>query len=249
MMTHCSQATPQTKERWFSPLVEAFLVATIVMAALQPSGRAAAAEYFVYDDTREVQERPSWEVIISPIQARPAIVTRDCFCKLIPYLNSSGYVLARADNPGITTLTTCLSPNTWKTDLLEHVMLGPGEKVNSRTTSLRVFTFSYNNKRQVRKIRTTPPELKRSTHYTPAASIIGPIQDFQDSPPSDELNMTPTIPSIPPLDTTSSLFGNLTWGPFNQFKGLERLPNGESHRMNLTTASTLHGRDCVSDCP
>ncbi len=176
-------------------------------------------------------------------------MTCDCLCGLFPCLNNSRFVLGKADNFGITALTACLRPNSVKIALPAHAPLAPIRQVNPRMQTLRVSIVSYNNKKQVLKIRTTLPEIIRSMNSTPSAAIIGPVQEFRISPLADELSMTQTILSVPPIDNTFSLFGHHTWGPFNRFQDLQQLPNGESHRMNMTTTSALHGRDCMSDCP
>lgn len=249
MITHCTQTAQQMTGGWLSPLVGSLLVATVVMANLQLASPAAAAECFVTKDTVAVQHTPSWDAIISPVQVHPTIVTRDCACEPIPYLNGSTFVLGKGDNLETITLTTCFRPTTWKTALLDQAALGPIGKINSKMQPLRVFTLTYNNMRQVFKVRIPPPEIKRSTNYRPAVTIIGPVQELPNSPPSDERSMTQTIPLVPPIDKPSWLFGNHLWGPLNPFQWLQQAPNSESHRMNMTTTLALHGRDCVSDCP
>lgn len=249
MMTHCTQAAQQMEGRWLSSLVVLLVVATVVMGALQPVGLAAAADCLVNEIRLEIQDTPSWGVIIPPIQARLSTLTRDCVCELTPYLNNSRFALGRTYDSGITALPACLSPNSEKMAPLAHTTLGTNHQVNARTQTLRVSILSYNSKKRVFTMRTTLPEIKRSLIYTPAATIIGPVQEFQNVPPSDERSMTQTVPAVPPLDNPSALFGDHPWGPLNQFQGLQQLPNGETHRMNMTTALALHGRDCVSDCP
>lgn len=249
MMTHCTQAAQQMERRWISSLVGFLVVATVVMGTLQPVGLAAAADCLANEISLAVQDTPSLGGIIPPIQARLSTLTRDYVCELTPYLNNSRFALGRTYNSGITALPACLSPKSEKMAPLAHTTLGSIHQLNSKMQPLRVSILSYNSKKHVFTIRTTLPEIKRSLIYTPAATIIGPVQEFQNAPPSDERSMTQTIPAVPPLDKPSALFGDHPWGPLNQFQGLQRLPNGESHRMNMTTALALHGRDCVSDCP
>jgi hypothetical protein len=131
----------------------------------------------------------------------------------------------------------------------DQAMHGSAGKLNPRMQTLKAFATPYNSKKQVFYVGLTPPEFKRITTYKPAPTIIGPVQEFQYAAPSDERNMTQAIPSVPPMDQPSALFGDYGWVPFNQFQGLQPLPNVESHRMNMGTALALHGRDCVSDCP
>jgi hypothetical protein len=249
MMTHCTQTTQQMEERWLSPLVGSLVVATVVMATLQPVGLADAAECVKNDDTVAVQGTPSWDAIIPPLQTQSGTVTRDCACELTPYLTRNRFALGRTYNSGITALPACLSPNSEKMAPLAHTTLGPIHQLNSKMQPLRVSILSYNSKKHEFTIRTTLPKIKRSLIYTPAATIIGPVQEFQNAPPSDERSMTEAIPSVPPMDQPPALSGNHPRGLFKQFQGLQQLSNGESHRMNMTTALALHGRDCVSDCP
>lgn len=237
MRTHGIQPGPYMKRRWWSPFIESLPVAMIVMVTVHPSGLAAAADM------------PGWEPITPTRPAHSLTVTQDCPCGLLPYLNNSRFVLGRADNLDITALTACRRPYSIKMPLLAHPTLGLLRQVNPRMQTLSVSIVSYNSKKSLLKIRTTLPEINRLLNSTPVATVIGPVQELQNSPPADEQSMTQTILSVPPMDNTSSPFGHHTWGPFNQFEGLQRLPNGESHRMNMTTASALHGKDCASDCP
>lgn len=248
-MTHCTQGAHQTERRRLSPLVGSLVIATVVMATLQPVGLAAAADCLINEDTLAVQSTPSWGTIIPPIQAHPPTLIRDCVCELTPYVNNSRFALGKTDNPGIAALTACLSWDSGKMALLAHTTLGPVRQVNSRIQTLRVSTLSYKSKKHAFMTRPTLPEIKRSMTYKPAATITGPIQEFRNAAPADERSMGEAIPSVPPMDKPSALFGDHPCGPLNQFEGLQRLPNSESHRMNMTTALALHGRDCVSDCP
>jgi len=169
-------------------------------------------------------------------------------------MNSVPFGLGKAGNPEISILTACPSPNGVKMARADRTPLTPVGKANSKRKALRMATLPYTSTKSVLVRRTPHPEIKRSTYYTytpytPAPTIIGPVQEFQSSALSSEHNITQAIPVVPPIDTLSALFGDHLWGPLNQFQGLQRLPNGESHRMNMTTALALHGRDCVSDCP
>ncbi len=222
----------------------------MVLVTPKPADLAAAAECLINQSTVRVPGMPNWDAITPTLPAHSVTVARDCLCDLIPYLDNSRFVFGKADNLGITALTACLSPNSEKMALLAHVTLGPIRQVNSRMQTLRTSSPFYNNKRQVVTTRTTLPEIKRSMTYRPIPAIIGPVQEFQNSPPADVRSMTEAVPSVPPLNTPSALsFGDPLSGPFNQFQSLQQLPNGESHRMNMTTSLSLHGRDCVSDCP
>lgn len=249
MMTHDTHTPQLVERRWLSSLVGSLVVATVILETLHLEDLATAAECSVNDGTVAVQDTLSWEAIGSPIQTLTTTLTRNCFCGSTPYLNNSTFVLSKTDNPGITIPTGCLSPTTWRTALLHHATGGPIGTVSLKLQPQKAFALPYSSKKQVLVVRTTPPEFKRSTHYTPASIIIGPVHEFQHSPPSSEQNMTQAIPLVPPMDEPTTLSGDRHWGPLNQFQGLQRLPNGESHRMNMTTASALHGRDCVSDCP
>lgn len=200
-------------------------------------------------DVVDVQSTPRWHAIVSPIQVQSALASEDCGCEQSPYLTGCRFALGKGNNRGITIPTACLSPTPWKTSLLNQAILGPRSKVNPRMQPLTVSTLSYNSKQQGLKVRTTLPEIKCSTTYMPISTVIGPVQEFQNASPSDERSMTQAVPLIPSMNKPSVSFGDHPWGPLNQFQNLQRLPNGESHRMNMTTALALHGRDCVSDCP
>jgi hypothetical protein len=157
--------------------------------------------------------------------------------------------LGKADSFGFISRAACLSSNTWKSDLLDQATVATIGTVKSKLPTKKASTLVFNGQKQALVVRTTPPEIKRSTNYKPVSTIIGPIQDSLTPSPSDDRNMVYTIPSVPPMDKTSFPFGSHTWGLLNQFQALQRLPDGESHRMNVTTSSVLHGQDCVSGCP
>jgi len=248
MMTHSTQVAQQTERRWLSSLVGFLVIATVGMGTLQPTSLVSAAACLVNEETVAIQARSSWEAIISPIHGLPPTLAWDC------YMNSVPFGLGKAGNPEISILTACPSPNGVKMARADRTPLTPVGKANSKRKALRMATLPYTSTKSVLVRRTPHPEIKRSTYYTytpytPAPTIIGPVQEFQSSALSSELNITQAIPVVPPIDTLSALFGDHLWGPLNQFQGLQRLPNGESHRMNMTTALALHGRDCVSDCP
>jgi hypothetical protein len=249
MMTHCTQTAQQTERPWLSRLFGALVAATVVMATLQPTGLAAAAECFANEDTAAVQDTLHWEGISSPIQTLPTIIlSHNCFCGLTPYLNSSRFVLGKADNPGNTIFTACLSLKSGKMGRSDQVSLSSIGTVTSQMQPLRTSALPYTGKRHVLKIRTTPPNLKPSAGYKPSA-LIGPVQEIQKTLLPDESRANPAIPNAPPLATAPALFEDYSLGPFHLFQSTQRLPKTESHSMNLTTTRALHGRDCVSECP
>ena len=241
MTTYCIQ--------WLSPLVRSLVVATVLLTTLQPARSASAADCLVNEDIVAVQGTPRWDAIISPVQIPSTLASEDCGCGQTLYVTGRQFALDKGNYRGITILTTCFSPTPWKTSLLTQAILGSRSRVTSRMQPLTVSTVAYTSKKQGLTVRTILPELKHSTTYMPISTIIGPVQEFQNASPSNERSMTQAIPLILPMDKPSALFGDHPWGPLNQFQNLQRLPNGESHRMNLTTALALHGRDCVSDCP
>jgi hypothetical protein len=191
MMTHCTQTAQQTERRWLSRLFGSLVGATVVMATLQPAGLAAAAECFANEDTAAVQDTLHWEGISSPLQTFPTIIlAQNCFCGLIPYLNSSRSVLGKADNPGNTIFTACLRLKSGKMGQSDQVSLGSIGKVASQMQPLRASMIPYTGKRHVLKIRTTPPEFKPSAGYTPS-TLIGPVQEIQKPLLSDESSVNP----------------------------------------------------------
>ena len=251
MMTHGAQARPHMKPLWFSPLVGCLLITTVVMATLQPTSLVRAAECLGTEETLTFEDRSYWETVISPIHGLPPTLAWNCFCGHAPYMNSVQFGLGKTGISGISTLTTCPSPNGVKMARVDRTTLTPIGKANSKRQPLGVAALPYTGMKSLLVRRTPPQEIKRSTYsapYTPTATI-GPVQDFQSSSLSSERDLIQTIPVIPPRDTSSVLLGNHLWSLLNQFQGRQQLPNGESHRMNMTTASALHGRDCVSGCP
>ncbi|HRI37988.1 MAG TPA: hypothetical protein PLO50_05485 [Nitrospira sp.] len=251
MMTYGAQARPHMKQLWFSLLVGCLMVTTVVMATLQSTSLVGAAECLVNEETVTFEDRLHWETIVSPIHGLPPTLTWNCFCGHVSYMNSVQFGLGKTGIPGISTLTTCPNPDGVKMTRVDRTTLTPIGKANSKRQPLGMATLPYTGMKSVLVRRTPPQEIKRSTYstpYTPPA-IVGPVQEFQSSSLSSEHNLIQAIPVVPPRDTSSVLFGDHLWSLLNQFQGLQQLPNGESHRMNMTTALALHGRDCVSDCP
>ena len=251
MMTHGAQARPHMKPLWFSPLVGCLLVTTVVMATLQPTSLVGAAECLVNENTVIFEDPSHWETIVSPIHGLPPTLAWNCFCGHAPYMNSVQFGLEKTGIPGISTLTTCRSPNGVKMARVDLNTLTPVGRANLKRQSLGVATLPYTGLKSVLVKRTPPQEMKRSTYYAPYTppATIGPVQEFQSPSLPSEHNLIQAIPVIPPSDMSSVLFGDHRWNLLTQFQGLQQLPNGESHRMNMTTALALHGRDCVSDCP
>lgn len=249
-MTHDGQTRTQIERCCWSLLVQSLTVSTVVFATLQPAGVASATECLVNEILVTVQGTPSWDAIISPPQIQAARATGACLCEQPYYPGSRSDIFGKADNRGVTTLTTCFNRNTWRTTLRDRATLGHRGRVSSRVQLRTVSTVAYNSKNLLLKVPTTLPELKHAMNPAPSASLIGPVQKFQSSPPAGERSLTEPIPSVAPRDSHFTLFGDHSWGPFNQYQSLQRLPNGESHRMNVTTSSVFHGsRDCTSDCP
>lgn len=249
MMTDYIHTSQPVERRWLSSLVGSLVVATVILTTLHLEDRATAADCSVNEDTVTVQDTPSLKVIGSPIQTLTTTLTQNSFCGSTPCLNNSTFALSKTGTLGITTPTACLSPNTWRTALFNHATSDALGKVHLKLQPRKVFTLPHSNENQLLVVRTASPEFKRSMHYAPAPTIIGPVQEFQYAPPSAKRSMAETIPSAPSIAKPSTLFGVHPWGPLNQFQGLQRLPNGESHHMNMMTTLALHGRDCVSGCP
>lgn len=223
MMTHCTQAARQMERRWLAPLVGSLVLATVSLETLQPGGLASAADCLANQGIVAVPDTPSWGVLSSPIPVPSALVTENGVCEQTPYVTCSRFVLGKADNPWITTLTAGLSPNTRKTTLFDQATLGSTCKLNSRIQALRTSTPPYSSTWRVIKIRKNLSELKRSVTYKSVAAFIGPAQEFQDSPLADGRSVPQTIPSTPSMDKPSALFGDHPWGPLSQFQDGQRL--------------------------
>ena len=249
MMMHCTQTSQQMEKLWLASLVGSLVVATVILETLQFGGLAFAADYRVNENIVTVPDTARWRAISSPISIPHTLETGVSICEDTPYLTGNRFILSKSANHGMTTLTAGLSLNTWKTALLNQATFGSTGKINPRMQILRTSAPSYDSTWHLINIRKTLPEFKRSKTYKSIATFIGPAQEFQDSPPTDGRSMAQTIPSIPPMDKSFALFGGHLLSPLNQVQDLQRLPNGESHRMNMTTAMALHDRDCASDCP
>lgn len=104
-------------------------------------------------------------------------------------------------------------------------------------------------KKETMAIGASLPEITSSIIETPSTRFIGPIRDVQNSSPSIGYNMTSTIPLLTLMGTMPSLLEHHTLNLLKLYDGNSRLVDGESHRMNLTTAAALQRRDCVNNCP
>jgi hypothetical protein len=248
MMAHGAQIIRQVKQSRLSILVTSVFVATVISMVPALASLAAAAECFGHEDPVAVGGDSSWQEIALSAQADPVTNPPDCICGRIRSLNRDRSVFSKADTPGFSSRAACLSLYPGKRDRLDQVRLATVGTVKSKPPISTASTLVFDGQSRVLVVRTTPPEMKRPTNKT-LTIIIGPTQDFRTAAPSHARSMTYTIPSVPPQDNTSSPFGSHIWGLVNQFDGLPQWLNGESHRMNVTTASVLHGKDCVSDCP
>ena len=247
MMTHFTQAAQQVERRWLSFLVRSLSLAAGIIVILQPASLIAAAECPVNKDNQRIHGNVRWEGITSPIQAFSIAVAQDCFCELTPYMSGSRFISGKTDTPKMTMMTGCQNLHAGKTAILHQTTFSPIGKVISQKQSLKASTLPYNGKRQVLKIRMTPPEITPSAIHTPS-TFIGPVQEIQKSILSDEGSMTQARALALPIDKTPSPFEVYPLGPLSLSQNIQRQPDAESHQMRLITSQALHGRDCVSDC-
>jgi len=113
---------------------------------------------------------------------------------------------------------------------------------------MNVSALSYNGKRQILPIRTTPPEIRVPVREQSAA-LIGPVQEILKPSLPYERRTSQAVATLRSTVESTSLFGGQSVGTFDRFSSALQEPGNEYHRMNLTTAQALHGGNCPGGCP
>jgi hypothetical protein len=258
MTSYFAQKAQQAENRRLSSLLPSILAAVSLIATIDPASLATAVECQVTEDGGTIQGMPTWKGTTSHILPLTITVERDIYGGLIPspvlevapYLESSRIARGNTEIQGIATIDTCLSQDIRKGALFNQAMIRSIGKTKARahTQVMRVPALSYNGKREILTIRTTPPEIGISARYK-AATIIGPVQEIQKPVLPDARSVSQAVAALPSTVESPSLFGGQPFVALSPLQSALHLPDNESLRMNLTTTQALHGGNCVSGCP
>lgn len=239
-----------------------FLVASLIAGALTLVGvsTVAAAECRVTDliDGGTIQGLPTWKGTTLRILPVTITVDRDFYGGLVPspvrevapYMKRSRIVLGKMENQGMATIGACLSQDLRKSALFNHAMFRSivRSPAKAHTQFMNVPALLYNGKRQSLTIRTTPPEIGISGRYK-ADTLIGPVQEIQESVLSEHRTVSQAVATRPSTVESLSLFGGQPSVASNPFQRALQRPDNESLRMNLTTGQVFPGGNCASGCP
>ncbi|MEP6934817.1 MAG: hypothetical protein ABI988_12890, partial [Nitrospirota bacterium] len=160
--------------------------------------------------------------------------------EVAPYMNMSLFAWGNTVDQEIAAIGVCLSQDIRKSIRFKQTKITPIGKTQAKalTQVMKVSVLPYNGKRQVFKMRATPPEIETSAHQqTP--TIIGPVQKFQKPIPPDARSVSQAV--IP--------FGGQPFAIANQSQSALQLPDNETFRINRATALALHDGNCASGCP
>ncbi|MEP6932716.1 MAG: hypothetical protein ABI988_02035 [Nitrospirota bacterium] len=239
MTLHFPHKAQQEEHRWLWPLIPSILAAGSFISTVHSASLAAAAECQFTAESGAIQGTTAWKGTTSSILPRTITVERDVYEQLAPSpmgevapsINKSRIDRGNMQNQDIAAVGDCLSQDIRKSARFNRAMSSSIGKIRAKahTPIKKSSALSYDGKRQVRTIRTTPPEIRISSPYK-APSMIGPVQEIQKPALPDERSVSLSVAASP-------------------FQNALQLPGNESLRMNLTTMQMLHQGDCASGCP
>ncbi|HWI69353.1 MAG TPA: hypothetical protein VNS88_13430 [Nitrospiraceae bacterium] len=245
---------------WLSPLLPSILASVSLLATVAPASLAAAAECRASDliDGGTIQGMPTWTGTTLSILPLTLTVERDFYggrvpspmLEVGPYMKSRRILLGKTENQGMATIGACSSQDLRKSALFDYAMIRSIVKspAKEHTHFMNIPVLLYNEKRQDRTIRTTPPDFGISVRGK-APTIIGPVQEIQKSVLSDNRAMSPAVATLPSTVESLSLFGGQPSVASNPFQPTLQRPDNESHRMNLTSGQAVHDGTCADRCP
>jgi len=260
MTPHFPQNVRHLENWWLSPLLPTILASVSLIATVAPARLAAAAECQVTDliDGGTIQGMPTWTPTTLSILPLTITVERDFYGERVPspmlevgpYMKTRRIVLGKTENPGMATIDACSSQDLRKSALFNHAMIRSIVKSpdKAHTHFMKVPVLLYNEKRQDRTTRTTPPDFEISVRDK-APTIIGPVQEIRKSILSDNRTMSQAVATLPSTVESLFLFGGQPSVASNLFQRALQRPDNESHRMNLTTGQAVHDGTCADGCP
>ncbi len=145
--------------------------------------------------------------------------------EVAPSMNKSLFAWGNTVDQEIAAIGMCVSQNIRKSARVSQTMITPSGKTQARalTQGMKVSVLPYNGKRQVFKMRTTPPEIGISAHQQ-APTIIGPVQEIQKPNLSDGRRVSQFGAALPSTVEFSSQFGGQPFVALNPFQNALQLP-------------------------
>jgi hypothetical protein len=250
--------TQQEQHRWLWPLIPSILAAGVFISTVDSASLAAAAECQVTEESGAIQGMTAWKGTRSRTLSLINTTERKIFGGFVlppvreaaPYMNKSPFTWGDAVDQEIAAIGDCVRHDIRQSARFNQSMITPMGKTQARalTQAMKVSVPPYNGKRQVFKMRTTPPEIGVSVHQQ-APTIIGPVQEIQKPILFNERSVIQAGAALPSTVEFSSQFGGQPIVALNQFQNALQLPGNESLRMNLMTMQALHEGNCASGCP
>lgn len=258
MTSHFAQKAHQAKNRWLLSSLPFILAAESLIATVDPTSLASAAECHVNEDGGTIQGMTTWKGTAASPLPRMITVERDTYGGLVPspvleiaqYMNNGRIGLGNTENQGMATTGVCLSQDIRESALFHRAMIASigTTQVKTHTKTKKVLVLPYKGDRQMLTIRTTMPDIVTSVRNMPR-TIIGPVQEIQKPNPPDARSISQPVATLPSTLQSSSPFGGQPLVAMNPFQNALQLPGNESLRMNLTTAQSVHDGTCADGCP
>ena len=269
MTPRLTQHSQQTKNKWLSALRLSIFGAVSLIAIVNSTSLAAAADYQVTDvrDGGTIQGIAPWKSAASSILPLTITMERDIYRGLasspvpgfVPSMKSNTTTLGYKENQGIVTIRARPGQDNPTSALFNQAVIRSSgkTKAKARTKVKKVPALRDNGKRQVLTIRTSPPEVKIRT--TPleigisarskTTTFIGPIQEIQKPFLSDGRSVSQAVATPPSAVESPSLFGGQPFVALDPIQSALQLPDNEWLRMNQTTIAEFHDGNCPSGCP
>jgi hypothetical protein len=258
MTTQFPRNAQQEKHRWLWPLIPSVLAAGSFISTVDFASLAAAAECQLTEDSGAIQNMTAWKAATASTPSLINTTEREIFGGFVlppvretaPYMNKSLFTWGDAVDQEIAAIGLCVRHDIRTSARVSQTMITPIGKTQARalTQGMKVSVLPYSGKRQVFKMRTTPPEIGISAHQQ-APTIIGPVQEIQKPNLSDGRRVSQFGAALPSTVEFSSQFGGQPIVASNQFQNALPLPGNESLSMNLTTTQALHEGNCANGCP
>ena len=258
MAPQFSHKAQQLENRWLLPLLPSILAAGSFITTVASISLAAATECQVTEEEGEtIQGVTAWKGGTSNTLSLSTTVERGIdggfslspVLEGAPYMNNSRFVWGNTVGQEIAAIGACLRQDIRNSTRFNQAIITSIGKPRAKAhkPAMKVSILPYNGKRQVSKMRTTPPEIGISMHDK-APTIIGPVQETKNPILSDERSVSQSV-AVPPSIGQSPSFGGQPFVALNPFQSALQLPGNESLRMNLTTTQALHEGNCANGCP
>lgn len=260
MTPRFTQTAQQADRRWPPPVLPCILAAVSLIATIDVTSLAAAAECQGSDvmGGNTTGEMGTWKGTTLTVPPLTLTVERDIFGALEPFpvvggtpsIKSSQTAWGNTESQLKATSEVCGGQSVRKDALFNQAILRSIVKTpfKANTQFKKAPPLLYNGKRQTLRIRTTLPEIEISPRYQ-TTTIIGPVMEIPKPGGSTDRTMSQTVTVPPSTVQSSSALGSEPLLALSPFENALQLPVNESLRMNLTTTHALQGGNCASGCP